>query len=37
VIAASGAAVHLSDPVGKIHRMLFGGLGAGLSLGFRIP
>ena len=37
VIAASGGAVHLSDPVGKIHRMLFGGLGAGLSLGFRIP
>lgn len=37
VIAASGGAVYLNDPAQKTHRMLFGGLGAGLSLGFRIP
>jgi hypothetical protein len=37
VIAASGGAIYLNDPAQKTHRMLFGGLGADLSLGFRIP
>jgi hypothetical protein len=37
VIATSGGAVDLNDPAQKTHRMLFGGLGADLSLGLRIP
>ncbi len=37
VIAASGGALYLDDPRAKTHRLIFGGLGAGISLGFRIP
>ena len=36
-VAASGGAIYLDDPAGKVERFFFGGLGAGLSFGLKIP
>ena len=36
-VALSGGAIYLDDPTGKVERFFFGGLGAGLSFGFKIP
>ena len=36
-VAASGGAVYVADPAGTVHRLIFGGLGAGWSFGFRAP
>lgn len=36
-VAASGGAIYLDAPSGKVERFFFGGLGAGLSFGFKIP
>lgn len=36
-VAVSGGAIYLTDPSGSIQRFGFGGLGAGLSFGVKIP
>lgn len=36
-VAAGGGAIWLTDPGQRTYRFIYGGIGAGLSLGFRIP